>query len=83
MDIIYICIMFLAIHAFSSTKINTDNAIKLIGIAFIFAGAFVDQIQLHRALQIYNPVTSMGLVLYLAADAWHAHFRKKNARQGD
>lgn len=83
MDIIYICIMFLSIHAFSSTKINTDNAIKLVGLAFIFAGAFVDQLQLHRTLQIYNPMTSMGLVLYFSAEAWHAHFRKKTQRKGD
>jgi arginine exporter protein ArgO len=83
MDIIYICIMFLAIHALASTRINTDNVVKLVGLAFIFAGAFVDQLQLHRALQIYNPMTSMGLVFYFAAEAWHAHFRKRTARKGD
>jgi predicted transporter len=83
MEIVYILVVALGVHAFISTKVNTENCLILAGLVFIVAGALVDNYQLSRNLKVFNPMNEIGLLLYLFGAVWHSYFRKRNKRQSD
>lgn len=80
---LYILIIVLAMNAFVSTKINTDNLLKKIALLLIIVGALIAHYQFDRGFRIENPFIAMGMVFYFAADYLTAHFRKPDDRKDD
>lgn len=83
MHLLYILTIILALHAFFSSKINTDNLLKKIALMLIIVGALIYHYELCRILRIENPFLAGGVVLHFIADWMTAHSKSHARRFGD
>jgi hypothetical protein len=83
MDILYIVIIALALHAFLSEKINTEAVLKKFWILFIILGSLIDFSQLDKVNPIPNYFIEIGLLFYFVSNIIRAYFHKLDRRASD
>jgi hypothetical protein len=76
MDIFYALIITVCFIMLGSSKINTDTALKILGIGLILAGALIH-------LRHDNPLMELGILSYLICDCLNAFFSKPTKRKTD
>jgi hypothetical protein len=79
----YFTILFLTWYSFHSTKINTDNVLKLAGLGLLSLGSIVSIACLYKPCAEHYYLIESGAIFYLLSDAQHAYFRKYNERKTD
>jgi lipoprotein signal peptidase len=74
---LYLLLFSVSLALVFSTKINTDNTLKLIGIGFIAVGALASYDKSPSVLIV------IGAVLYILSELIVAHFGKHKRRSYD
>jgi hypothetical protein len=81
MDALYWTIVFLALHTFVSTKIDTRSLLRKVWLLLVVIGSLIDISQLGKTNPVPNYFIELGIIVYFVMTILSTHFDKKLNRR--